>query len=62
MSDLATYTNIILKKLSNVTTFSARSEQLFLRPYFYIDNKLRSSIRKLIPSGLGSKHIYSPKQ
>lgn len=46
---------------SNVTTFSARPEQPFLRAFFYIDNILRSSVRKFIPSGLGRKDIYSAK-
>jgi Rps23 Pro-64 3,4-dihydroxylase Tpa1-like proline 4-hydroxylase len=42
----------------NVTSFSARPEQLFRRILARIDNKLRQAIRKIAPDGLGKKDVY----
>jgi Rps23 Pro-64 3,4-dihydroxylase Tpa1-like proline 4-hydroxylase len=42
----------------NVTSFSARPEQHFLRAVAWVDNKLRQALRLIAPSGLGKKDIY----
>lgn len=42
----------------NVTSFSARPEQPFRRILARIDNKLRQTIRKIAPDGLGKKDVY----
>ena len=47
----------------NVTSFSARPEQKFLRAVSWMDNKLRQFVRHVAPSGLGQKDLYEkPKQ
>lgn len=42
----------------NVTSFSARPEQKFLRIFADMDNRFRRALRKLVPNGLGKKDIY----
>jgi hypothetical protein len=42
----------------NVTSFSARPEQHFLRVLAWADNKVRQAIRHIVPRGLGKKDIY----
>lgn len=42
----------------NVTSFSARPEQPFRRILARVDNRLRQTIRKIAPNGLGKKDIY----
>lgn len=47
----------------NVTSFSARPEQPFRRILARVDNKLRQTIRKIAPNGLGKKDVYQgPKR
>jgi len=43
----------------NVTSFSARPEQRALRALAWVDNKLRSIVRLVAPSGLGKKDVYA---
>lgn len=42
----------------NVTSFSARPEQPFLRLIAGLDNRLRQSLRKLVPNGLVKKDVF----
>lgn len=42
----------------NITAFSARPEQKFLRALAWVDGCLRQAIRYLVPSGLGRKDVY----
>ncbi len=42
----------------NVTSFSARPEQPFLRVIAGVDNRLRQTLRKLVPQGLGKKDVF----
>lgn len=42
----------------NVTSFSARPEQPFLRLLAGVDNRLRQTLRKLVPHGLGKKDVF----
>lgn len=42
----------------NVTSFSARPEQPVLRLIASVDNRLRQTLRKLAPDGLGKKDVY----
>jgi Rps23 Pro-64 3,4-dihydroxylase Tpa1-like proline 4-hydroxylase len=42
----------------NVTSFSARPEQPFLRLLAGVDNRLRQTIRKVVPYGLGKKDVF----
>lgn len=42
----------------NVTSFSARPEQPFLRVIAGVDNRLRQTLRKLAPQGLGKKDVF----
>lgn len=42
----------------NVTSFSARPEQFFLRFVTKFDNLFRQTIRKIKPDGLGKKDVY----
>lgn len=42
----------------NVTSFSARPEQPFLRLIASLDNRLRQSLRKLVPNGLVKKDVF----
>jgi Rps23 Pro-64 3,4-dihydroxylase Tpa1-like proline 4-hydroxylase len=42
----------------NVTSFSARPEQPFLRVIRSVDNRLRQTLRKLAPQGLGKKDVF----
>jgi hypothetical protein len=42
----------------NVTSFSARPEQPFLRVLASLDNQLRQAIRKIAPDGLGKEDVY----
>jgi Rps23 Pro-64 3,4-dihydroxylase Tpa1-like proline 4-hydroxylase len=42
----------------NVTSFSARPEQKVRRALAWVDNRLRQSIRVVIPQGVGKKDLY----
>lgn len=42
----------------NITAFSARPEQKFLRAVAYVDGCFRQAVRRVIPSGLGQKDVY----
>jgi Rps23 Pro-64 3,4-dihydroxylase Tpa1-like proline 4-hydroxylase len=42
----------------NVTSFSARPEQHLLRTLAWVDNKIRKTVRIVVPGGLGKKDIY----
>lgn len=46
------------KDYFNVTSFSARPEQKVRRALAWADNKVRQTIRLVIPSGLGKKDVY----
>jgi len=46
------------KDYFNVTSFSARPEQRARRALAWADNKLRQTVRLVIPSGLGKKDVY----
>ncbi|MEO1945507.1 MAG: 2OG-Fe(II) oxygenase [Candidatus Thioglobus sp.] len=48
----------VSKLYFNATLFSARPEQKFRRVLAKTDNLLRSSVRKLVPSGVGKKDVY----
>lgn len=42
----------------NITAFSARPEQKFLRLVTWADGRVRQGLRKLAPKGLGKKDLY----
>jgi Rps23 Pro-64 3,4-dihydroxylase Tpa1-like proline 4-hydroxylase len=42
----------------NVTSFSARPNQPWLRLVAHMDNRLRQGLRALIPQGVGRKDVY----
>jgi Rps23 Pro-64 3,4-dihydroxylase Tpa1-like proline 4-hydroxylase len=46
----------------NVTSFSARPEQYFWRSMCWIDNKIRQSVRLVVPRGMGKKDIYKGRR
>ncbi|MNC91113.1 hypothetical protein D3C83_73090 [compost metagenome] len=45
----------------NVTSFSARPGQHFLRALARMDNAARSAVRLLFRKGIGKTDVYSPK-
>ncbi|MCW7462948.1 2OG-Fe(II) oxygenase [Leptospira limi] len=51
-------TSPIGKEYFNVTSFSARPNQKFVRLFSSIDNKLRSFIRHIKKDGFGKKDLY----
>ena len=42
----------------NITAFSARPKQKLLRAAAWVDGRLRSAVRRLVPRGLGRKDVY----
>ncbi len=42
----------------NVTSFSARPEQHFLRALAWADNRFRQAVRLVVPLGMGRKDVY----
>jgi Rps23 Pro-64 3,4-dihydroxylase Tpa1-like proline 4-hydroxylase len=42
----------------NITAFSARPDQKLLRTLTWADRQLRQAIRRVVPTGLGSKDLY----
>lgn len=42
----------------NITAFSARPEQKLLRIVAWADSKLRQTLRRLVPHGLGRKDVF----
>lgn len=46
------------KDYFNVTSFSARPEQKFLRGLAWADSKVRQAVRVFSPDGLGKKDVY----
>lgn len=51
------------KDYFNITAFSARPEQKFLRAVAYMDGCFRQAVRNVIPAGLGKKDVYEgPKR
>ncbi len=42
----------------NVTSFSARPKQHFLRALAWADNRVRQAVRLVVPRGLGKKDVY----
>ena len=42
----------------NITAFSARPEQKFLRVVTWVDGRLRQAVRRFVPTGIGRKDVY----